>query len=278
MGFGDAFGAILGFAGDLIGQNKAANTQKDINNENAALSREYAQTGIQWRVQDAKSAGIHPLAAMGIPLQSAPTLSAGSHDYGSSFASMGQNLGRAANAVATRGEKQKADALSALALERAGLENELLRSQISSVNKANNPPLPSVSTKSSGGSVIPGQGNGNFRIVPNDITASEPGRLGKDAGIVNSYQFSNNNDGSVSVLPSADSKQLMEDMGPLPWAWYARTALKRPPAPSWSPGPGKKWVWNPADLTYYPRKKLPSFGRVLGKSLLHMQRKGGKIW
>lgn len=255
------FGDILNFAGGLIGSNKAANTQKDINNENIAQSREYAQTGIQWRVADAKAAGIHPLAAMGLPLQSAPTISAGNTDYSSAYASMGQSLGRAADSVLTREERNKKTQLDALTLERASLENELLRSQISNVNRANNPTLPSLSGDST---ILPGQSDGRVKIVPNELVSSD--RLGKDAGTLNTYSHSVNHDGSVSVLPSKDAKNLMEDMGPLPWVWYARTALNRPPKPKEMPRQGYTWVWNPATLTYSQRP-LQNWKRSTGKWL-----------
>lgn len=39
--------------------------QNAINKENLELQREFAQHGIQWKVNDAISAGIHPLAALG---------------------------------------------------------------------------------------------------------------------------------------------------------------------------------------------------------------------
>lgn len=254
-------GDIIGAGASLIAANKAANTQKDINNENIAQSREFAQTGIQWRVADAKAAGIHPLAAMGVPLASAPTLQVGDTGVADAYARMGQSLGRAADAVLTREERNKKQQLDALTLERASLENELLRSQISNVNRANNPTLPSLSGDST---VLPGQSDGRVKIVPNELVSSD--RLGKDAGTLNTYSHSVNHDGSVSVLPSKDAKNLMEDMGPLPWVWYARTALNRPPKPKETPRKGYTWVWNPATLTYSQRP-IQNWKRATGNWL-----------
>lgn len=81
----------------------------------------------QWAVNmaAAKQYGIHPLAALGISPNATPIPQ---YDTGSI---KGQNLGRAAGA-AIAGYKNKQ--LEALQLERAGLENDLLRSQISNIN------------------------------------------------------------------------------------------------------------------------------------------------
>lgn len=58
--------------GDFFGVNSAKKereeiikAQKQMNYANMALQKEFAQNSIQWKVQDAKKAGIHPLAALG---------------------------------------------------------------------------------------------------------------------------------------------------------------------------------------------------------------------
>jgi uncharacterized protein YnzC (UPF0291/DUF896 family) len=62
--------------GSLIGGIVNAGAQRDTNAANVAMQKEFAQKGIQWKVNDAKAAGVHPLAALGaqthspnIPLQ-----------------------------------------------------------------------------------------------------------------------------------------------------------------------------------------------------------------
>lgn len=54
MGFFDAIGGIF----DSISDSKTAK-------ENIKLQKQFAQTGIQWKVADAKKAGIHPVYALG---------------------------------------------------------------------------------------------------------------------------------------------------------------------------------------------------------------------
>lgn len=91
---------------------------------NTATQKEFAQHGIRWRVEDAKAAGIHPLYALGAQTQSFSPI-----HVGTDFAGMGQDISRAIDATRTSGERADAR-LAALTLERAELENDLLRSQI----------------------------------------------------------------------------------------------------------------------------------------------------
>lgn len=110
--------------------------------ENLNAQREFAQNGIKWRVDDANRAGIHPLYALGAnPVSFSPTT------VGTNFAQVGQDISRAIDV--TRSSSEKVDArLAGLQLERAGLENELLRSQIigskAALLRQNGPPMPSA--------------------------------------------------------------------------------------------------------------------------------------
>lgn len=114
-------GSILGAVGkglDFFADKSAAKKQSN-------LQKKFAQKGIQWKVADAKAAGVHPLYALGANTVSYNPVSVGGPD----LASMGQDIGGAIDRVSTPTEKS-AGALGSLALERAGLENDLLRAQI----------------------------------------------------------------------------------------------------------------------------------------------------
>lgn len=88
-------------------------------NRTEALQREFAQNGIRWRVEDAKAAGLHPLAALGAAgAMYSPSVTAGGGQYsveqgrpggqpdiGASLSNMGQGLGRAVAATQTPAEK-----------------------------------------------------------------------------------------------------------------------------------------------------------------------------
>jgi hypothetical protein len=55
-----------GLAGAMVlGGLMNSKAVRDANTTSVAFSKEMAQKGIQWRVEDAKEAGVHPLAALG---------------------------------------------------------------------------------------------------------------------------------------------------------------------------------------------------------------------
>lgn len=75
MKFEQMVGSGLEFIGDLVGADaakessrEAADAQRAISAENTAMQREFAKMGIQWRVEDAKAAGLHPMFALGAQL------------------------------------------------------------------------------------------------------------------------------------------------------------------------------------------------------------------
>lgn len=114
---GSILGAIGGIASSFLGKS-AADKQGD-------LQKKFAKNAIQWKVKDAEKAGIHPLYALGANTVSYNPVSVGQPDLGA----MGQDIGGAIDRVST-GPEKAGGALGALALERAGLENDLLRAQI----------------------------------------------------------------------------------------------------------------------------------------------------
>lgn len=98
------------------------------------LQKQFAKNTVQWRVEDAKKAGIHPLAALGLPSAS-PNVSmiggeTGGADLGTRMAEMGQGMSRAAGAYQTNEQRQYDKAVMGLNLEGKWLENERIRSEI----------------------------------------------------------------------------------------------------------------------------------------------------
>lgn len=135
---GPAISAGASLLGGLFGQK-----QQD---KNVQLQKEFAQSGIQWRVADAKKAGIHPLYALGAPTVQ-PSVSAFS-PMGAAVSSMGQDISRAVTATQNGSERNNAmnQQLAALTLQRAGLENELLATRIAKLKGGQiGPPIPTDS-------------------------------------------------------------------------------------------------------------------------------------
>lgn len=133
-----AIGAGSNLLGGFLGRSSAA----DINASNTALQREFAQNAIQWKVADAKKAGVHPLYALGAPTMSfAPNAVGAASDF-SDFGRAGQDISRAL--MAGQSQEQRGNTVAtALTLENMKLRNDVLRSQLMRLNGQIPPPAPS---------------------------------------------------------------------------------------------------------------------------------------
>jgi hypothetical protein len=117
------FGAIGNVLGGLIG----ANSQQEATSKNIKYQKQFATHGIRWKVEDARAAGIHPLAALGaqtMPFQS----SVGGKDY-SFLGRAGQNIDRAVKAKTTPEEKLA----NMMQVELAASQSELYRAQAKAI-------------------------------------------------------------------------------------------------------------------------------------------------
>lgn len=133
----DILSSIGGIAGSLITNAfNRSNAKKQ-----AALQKEFAQSGVQWRVEDAKKAGIHPLAALGFQGTSYSPQTVGSSDFAPHLASLGNSIYKTADPDTRRSID--------LSLEKAGLENDLLRAQIGAI-RATRTPSPGINTAARG--------------------------------------------------------------------------------------------------------------------------------
>lgn len=204
--FSDFGGSLIEGGAGLLGGLLGAESQKDSTAMNADLQREFAKQGIQWKVADAKKAGIHPLYALGAQTHSFTPTAVGDSMLPDAISRMGQSVGRAYETTLNKSDRVKKDALDKLMLEKASLENDLLRSQITSVNRTNSPPFPGTQT------IIDGQGNAKIQYNPSEITHSRSGDRSTEAApfkpAVTEFV---NRDGSITVWPSSDAKQSIED-------------------------------------------------------------------
>lgn len=133
-------GAFLPLIASGIGKAVDFFTGQKQQESNTALQREFAQNSIQWKVEDAKKAGLHPLYALGANTTSfQPSL------VGSNFGDMGQDVSRAVEQISSEGGRAGNKVADALQLENMGLQNDLLRSQIARLNQGGQvaPPMPS---------------------------------------------------------------------------------------------------------------------------------------
>lgn len=274
---GDLVSAGANIVGGLINREssrEATNATKKIAEDNRAQQYLYATNGIQWKVADAKAAGIHPIYALGSQGASYTPVTAnfsGDTSLGNSMANAGQDLGRAINA--TRSESQRVDAFTraaqALQLEKGTLENQLLRQELAS--KAgrlradqSGPPMAAVGDNFA----VPGQvQSGLVKPSPLEVVPGHPKQPHSEGGAVTDLGYGRTGSGYVPV-PSKDMKERIEDDFIQQTMWAIRNnilpsiGMNRSPPPIDAP-PGKEWVFNPFKQQYeaatpFDRRKILS--------------------
>lgn len=90
-----AAGSAISAAGSYLSGSAAAKSSA----HDRALQREMATMGIQYRTQDAKAAGIHPLAALGANISSPSPTAVGVSPKGSALSKMGQGVANTALSI-----------------------------------------------------------------------------------------------------------------------------------------------------------------------------------
>lgn len=203
---GDWLGAGSSLIGGLIGR-KGSNKDRTANNANMAADRaqqrEFAKMGVRWKVQDAKAAGLHPLAALGISTSSSSPVSIGQNTpnhMGKALSDMGQDLSRSMTAKQTAAERAPYNALMS---ENLRLQNDKLIAETAAIsNPIRNqsqmpPPMPTGST-----------GTNNVEELP--ATTISRGTPTTQAGIGTSTKFHRTKTG-FQVLMSDRGKEAMEE-------------------------------------------------------------------
>lgn len=239
---GPAISAGVNLAGSALGMSQAE--------QNADLQREFAQKGIRWKVRDAQAAGIHPLYALGAQTHSFQPVSAG--DTLGSLSNMGQDISRAVEATRTAPEKQD-QTLRMLQLERAHLENQLIRSQIAQNALASRTPPMAMAGDPY---LMNGQtSSGLIKDSPMKRTMSSPTNPAQEPGAIPGVGWERTESGGLAPVPSADVKQRIEDMIIPEMMWSARQLL----APNFGGGsrppqsllkPGFVWEWDYTDQSW----------------------------
>lgn len=226
------------------------------NAANAAMQKEFAQMGIQWKVEDARKAGIHPLAALGAsttgfsPSFSFPASSSSRHPQSDTFRAMGQDFSRAISATMTPQQRLE----ERERLENMELQNELLRKQIDNISRPGNPPLPSGGTDNFMG----GQGDSGVMLVkPAERTAHAPGRPSQEMGARPDVSYSRTDTGLTPVIPQGLSESMEDDIvGKLLWRMRNQIlpnfgASGRPPLNQLPEG-ARRWRWSHTGQEWRP--------------------------
>lgn len=285
-GLGQAAGGVAGLFGGG-NSNQGYWQQLGLMREQAQLQREFAQQGIQWRVADAKAAGIHPLYALGGSgaSYSPSAISVGTgqgSDLGRDLGNMGAGLGRAVAAAGSKEDRAATEfssAMRVMQLKRAGLENEHLETQIMASRAALQRAQlgPGIPT-GLGVAGPPQAGVGQFQRVPVEINSSQPGNPAIEAGPL---QPGNRNvaiDKAGNTQVTIPSKEMGFDElttpgtaswhfwnSFAPWLSQARRDANRPD-PKTLPKGFDEWMWTP--FGYVPSRSPRSpIGRNLRQEL-----------
>lgn len=87
-------GAGISAGANLIGGGIAAASNKKVQKRVWRDTKKLAQNQLQWRVQDARAAGIHPLAALGLPPAGAGGAISGGGGLAEGFSRAGESIGQ----------------------------------------------------------------------------------------------------------------------------------------------------------------------------------------
>lgn len=272
---GALIGAGLGFAGNLLANEQSGDNVDATNQANSLRSdkeyerqKEFAQMGIRWKSDDARAAGLHPLAALGgIGSSYSPTIAThqtpesrsmfeGVDTAGLGNALSGQNTKRAQMATKTEVEKQ----MEGLALERAQLQNRLLEGQVQNewaalMGQPRTPSMPSAV----GAVDAPVRPIGSIVTKPSERisqSARDSSREAADTPGFKRYQIGH---GRVIDLPG---QQMSESLESIPGAGMGVTILRAAQnawnGPDGGPGipapEGQYWDWSPLKGTWSLKK------------------------
>lgn len=196
---GLAGGVISGGLG-LLGGFLSNEYNQDLLEQQIASQREAQQNFIQWRVEDAKKAGIHPLFALGANSPSTFPISMGDN-IGPALREAGQDIGSAtARMLDTQAkEKHQMDmALGAAQLSESDARREMYLSEAARNRQAPGAPMPGLGPQREGtvqgkflnehGQDVGVPGTGIIDLKPMDQTSAKEGNPDIVAGEHPGYQ------------------------------------------------------------------------------------------
>lgn len=261
--FGDIFRGVSDFVGGILGREH----QADMFQQQAALQREFAQSGITWRVADARRAGIHPLAALGSGVTSFSPIQVGGDPLASAIGSMGQGIGRAIDAASTRGERIES-AAGGLQLENMKLQNDLLATNIAAAKmrlaSQVGPPMPGPLPN-----LLPGQGDSGVKVKASETESVAPGHPSQAAAVLPDLAWSETMTG-LAPVPSKAVKEQIEDIWIPQLMWGIRNnvlpimGINQNP-PNRSPGEGRVWVFHPGLGEYQSVPRDSWWAKMFGR-------------
>lgn len=160
MDLGALAGAAISTIGNLFGGSSASKATEAANRANIAMQMAFAKNAIQWKTEDAKKAGIHPIYALGAPTMSPSVAIQADTGMADAMSRSGQDIGRAVEATMNAPDRLYAKTAQALTLKRMGLENDILAQKLAAGNQPGIPPFPG------GARYVPGlEGQGQAQVL-----------------------------------------------------------------------------------------------------------------
>lgn len=216
-----AIGSVVGnVAGSLLGDDGGDEAKRNRRFQYAVLTNQ-----IQWRVNDAIKAGLHPLAALGIsPASVGNVYPTGEKDWSRA----GQELGAAIGGMYDPQQKklralqleQEYEKLKRFKLENMGLLKELneldrppvvpvgadpVATKLGIIGQTKNVPQANKSLDNLG---VPGQSPAGVEFTNVQIPYSQ--KKGAEVGVGPGRRWTINPDGSVNELPSTADQEALE--------------------------------------------------------------------
>lgn len=238
LDFKDIISPITSLAAGFMGRA----SQDEAQEKNLKMQKEFAQSGIKWRVEDAKRAGIHPMYALGASTHSFSPTFVGDDPLANALSNAGSDIGRSLNATRTVGERE--EKMMNLKIENQELQNDLLRSEIARNGPSQvGPGLPSG---------LPG-----VEDVSLKRTVSPRGRPFQEVGNVSDVGFAQTPTG-LAPIPSKDVKERIEDQMVPELMWAVRNNLLptygagNKPGLEMLPKGANDWRWSPLQQEWQP--------------------------
>ncbi len=226
--------------------------------DNYDAQRQFAEHSLEWRIESAKRAGIHPLAALGANLpQYSPTYSGGG---GGGGIVGGQSYGRATGAAMSQTQRDE------LTTQQIELGNIMIDTRREELNQLKNPAIP----RSAGVGGLQGQGQYPMSARPEERTYSGINTPERSHGAIADYGFARTRTG-LTIVPGKDIKERIEDQLIPEAAWALRNQLmpffrspRKPSTKEFPLPPGFEWVWYKRYMEFRPYR---TGGRMPGKKI-----------
>lgn len=213
-------GGLIGGFGSLLGSGIEAWSNQKANEDNIAMQKEFAQNGIQWKVQDAQKAGIHPAVALGAQTYQATPSSVGVSS-GKGVSDAFKHFGSAIDSFIDDKEEERN-----LQLEALKLANEKDKLEIAKMKKGSNDDLGSLNPNS----FIPSLSNlsASNDVKDNKGSPAVSGNssiYGSDDKTLNDVTIDKNMDGSFSLNYSKERQDLYSEGITESLGWFMRNTF-----------------------------------------------------